>query len=78
MWEGFLSAPQGVVQNLKPYDEVQLLEPVALDENGEIIDGAIVNKETGEVTVDGAPVQAADIVTEQVVPSRTGGEPDFH
>lgn len=65
---GILISSQGVVQNLKPYDEVQLLEPVALDENGEIIDGAIVNKETGEVTVDGAPVQAADIVTEQVVP----------
>ena len=65
---GILISSQGVVQNLKPYDEVQLLEPVALDENGEIIDGAIVNKETGEVTVDGAPVQAADIVTKQVVP----------
>lgn len=29
---GILISSQGVVQNLKPYDEVQLLEPVALDE----------------------------------------------
>lgn len=65
---GILISSQGVVQNLKPYDKVQLLEPVALDENGEIIEGAIVNKETGEVTVDGSPVEAADIVTQQVVP----------
>lgn len=65
---GILISSQGVVQNLKPYDRVQLLEPVALDENGEIIEGAIVNKETGEVTVDGSPVEAADIVTQQVVP----------
>lgn len=65
---GILISSQGVIQNLKPYDKVQLLEPVALDENGEIIEGAIVNKETGEVTVDGSPVEAADIVTQQVVP----------
>ena len=65
---GILISSQGVVQNLKPYDKVQLLEPVALDENGEIIEGAIVNKETCEVTVDGSPVEAADIVTQQVVP----------
>lgn len=65
---GILISSQGVVQSFRPYDKVQLLEPVALDENGEIMEGAVVNKETGEVTVDGVPVEAADIVTEQVVP----------
>lgn len=65
---GILISSQGVVQSFRPYDKVQLLEPVALDENGEIMKGAVVNKETGEVTVDGVPVEAADIVTEQVVP----------
>lgn len=65
---GILISSQGVVQSFRSYDKVQLLEPVALDENGEIMEGAVVNKETGEVTVDGVPVEAADIVTEQVVP----------
>lgn len=65
---GILISSQGVVQSFRSYDKVQLLEPVALDENGEIMEGAVVNKETGEVTVDGVPVEAANIVTEQVVP----------
>lgn len=59
---------QGVVQTMKGYDKVQLLEPIALDEGGNVIDGAIVNPDTKEVTLDGKTVEAAQIVTEQVVP----------
>ena len=63
-----LISSQGAVQSLRPYDKAELLEPVALDENGEIIEGAHVDKETGAVTVDGVPVEASRIVTEQVIP----------
>lgn len=62
-----LISSQGAVQSLRPYDKAELLEPVALDENGEIIEGAHVDKETGAVTVDGIPVEASRIVTEQVI-----------
>ena len=63
-----LISSQGAVQSLRPYDKAELREPVALDENGEIIEGAHVDKETGAVTVDGVPVEASRIVTEQVIP----------
>ncbi len=63
-----LIGSQGVVQSFRPYDKAALLEPIALDVNGGIIENAVVDRETGEVTVDGEPVEAAQIVKEQVVP----------
>ena len=58
--------------------KAELLEPVALDENGEIIEGAHVDKETSAVTVDGVPVEASRIVTEQVIPLGPAAKPDFY
>lgn len=63
---------QGVVQTFKGYDKVQLLEPIALDEEGNIIEGALVDRETGIVTLNGEEIQAAEIVREQVVPLGPG------
>lgn len=63
---------RGTVQTFRGYDEVQLLEPIALDEEGNIIEGALVDRETGVVTLDGKEIQAAQIVTEQVVPLGPG------
>ena len=59
---------QGVVQNIKPAEAVQLLEPIAIDADGEIIEGAVIDTKKGTVTLDGQPVQDAQIVTEQFVP----------
>lgn len=59
---------RGIVQTFDKYDKVQLLEPIALDEEGNIIEGALVDKETGIVTLNGEEIQAAQIVKEQVVP----------
>ncbi|MDO4294046.1 MAG: potassium-transporting ATPase subunit KdpA [Eubacteriales bacterium] len=63
-----LIASQGVVQSFGAYDKVELVEPLALDENGEIMEDAVVDRETGAVTVNGEPAEAAQLVTEQVVP----------
>lgn len=61
-------ASQGVVQNFSSYDKVQLLEPIAVDADGEIIEDAVIDEEAGTVTVNGETVADAEIVTEQVVP----------
>lgn len=58
----------GVVQNLKPAETVTLLEPVAVNADGEILESAEIDLETKTVTVDGQPVPDASIVTEQFVP----------
>lgn len=58
----------GVVQSLRGADTVQLLEPVAVSADGEILENAVIDAEAGTVTVDGAPVSDAEIVTEEIVP----------
>ncbi|MDD4849997.1 MAG: potassium-transporting ATPase subunit KdpA [Gemmiger sp.] len=58
----------GVVQTLRGADAVQLLEPVAITADGEILTDAVVDKATGTVTVDGAPVPGAELVTREIVP----------
>lgn len=56
---------QGVIQNLKPGAEVQLVEPIAVTAEGTIIDNAeIIND---QVLVDGKVVDA-QIVTKHLVP----------
>lgn len=59
----------GVVQNLKPAEIVTLLEPVAVTAEGDIIENAVIDTAAGTVTVDGAVVADAEIVTEQIVPT---------
>lgn len=58
----------GVVQTLRGADTVQLLEPVAVSTDGEILEDAIIDTAAGTVTVDGALVPDAEIVTEEIVP----------
>lgn len=45
----------GVIQNLEGAESVALVEPIAVSAEGEIIEGAEIHTETGEVTVDGGP-----------------------
>ncbi|WP_331001295.1 potassium-transporting ATPase subunit KdpA [Lientehia hominis] len=59
---------QGVVQSLKPAETVELLEPVAVDAEGNFLENAEIDLENGVVTVDGTIVPDADIITEQIVP----------
>lgn len=63
-----LIASQGVVQNFSPYDEVQLLEPVAADAEGNLLENAVIDEEADMVTVDGVVVEDATIITKQVLP----------
>lgn len=58
----------GVVQNLKGAETVSLVEPIAIDVDGEILEDAVVDPETGTVRVDGTLVPDAEIITEQFVP----------
>ena len=58
----------GVVQSLRGADTVQLLEPVAVSAEGDILEGAVIDIEAGTVTVDGTLIPDADIVTEEIVP----------
>lgn len=59
---------QGVVQNFKPAETVQLLEPIAIDKEGNIIENAIIDKKSNTVSVDGKIVDGAEIIEEEVIP----------
>lgn len=61
-------AGSGVVQSLRGADTVQLLEPVAVSADGEILEDAVVDAQAGTVTVDGTLVPDAKVVTEEIVP----------
>lgn len=58
----------GVYQNLKPAKRSHLSSPIAVDAEGEIIEGAEVDVENNTVKLDGEVVENAQIVTEQFVP----------
>ena len=58
----------GVIQNFKAGEEVYLLEPLAVSENGEIIEGATIDLENHIVMVDGEIIEDAKIVEKQFVP----------
>lgn len=58
----------GVVQTLKPAEKVNLVEPVAITQEGEIIENAVIDIDSNRVTVDGEQIENAVIVTEQIVP----------
>ena len=59
---------QGVIQNFKAAETVQLVEPIAVDAEGNIIEDAVIDAEADTVTVAGQVVAGADIITEQFVP----------
>lgn len=58
----------GVVQNLRGAQMVSLVEPIAVNDDGEVIENAEIDKEKQTVAVDGKVVKDAEIVTEQFVP----------
>ncbi|MCI2047568.1 MAG: potassium-transporting ATPase subunit KdpA [Faecalibacterium sp.] len=58
----------GVVQSLRGAETVQLLEPVAVSTEGEILQDAVIDTKAGTVTVDGELVPNAQIVTREIVP----------
>ncbi|MEG1862347.1 MAG: potassium-transporting ATPase subunit KdpA [Oscillospiraceae bacterium] len=58
----------GVVQSFKASKTVPLLEPIAITQEGKIIENAVINTESDTVTVDGKQVTGAQIVTEQLIP----------
>ena len=58
----------GVIQNLKPAETVSLVEPIAITEEGDIIQNADIDLENDEVYVNGQIAEDAEIVTEQFVP----------
>lgn len=57
---------QGVIQNLKPAQTVELLEPIAIDANGDILENAVIDE--GKVTINGVVAENAQIITKQFVP----------
>jgi len=58
----------GVVQTFRSSESVQLVEPIAVSADGEIIEDAVIDTEDGTVTVDGKTVEDAEIVTEEYIP----------
>lgn len=58
----------GVIQNLKGAQTVSLVEPIAVNAGGEILEDAEIDLEAETVTVDGKLVADAEIITKQFVP----------
>lgn len=58
----------GVIQNLKPAETVSLVEPIAVNAEGEIIQDADIDINSKTVTVGEKIVKDAQIITEQFVP----------
>lgn len=63
-----LLAGGGVIQNLKGIETVDLLEPLAVDVNGVLLEDAEVDLMTHTVTIDGQVIEDAEIITKQFVP----------
>lgn len=58
----------GVIQNLEPAQTVSLVEPIAVNVDGEIIENAQIDVVSKTVTVNGQIIPQAKIITEQFVP----------
>ena len=58
----------GVIQNFKGAETSTLLEPVAVAEDGEILENADIDVDANTVSVDGKIVPNAEIVTQEFVP----------
>lgn len=61
-----LISSQGVVQNFSKGKTVDLLEPIAVDTSGEIINDAVIHDD--KVSVNGKTIKNAAIITKQFVP----------
>ena len=59
---------QGVVQSFNKYDTVDLVEPFAVNADGDRIEGAKVDAEKNTVTLNGEPVEDATIISKEIVP----------
>lgn len=58
----------GVVQSFKPGQAVDLLEPIAVDSNGNVLENAEIDLDKNIVIVDGQIVGDAEIVKQEFVP----------
>lgn len=58
----------GVIQNFEAGKSVPLLEPVAISENGDILEDAVIDTDKGIVTINDEVVPGAVIIDEQFVP----------
>ena len=58
----------GVPQTLGGTTYVNLLDPIAADAEGNVIEDAVIDVEKNTVTLNGQPVPNATIITEQIVP----------
>jgi len=58
----------GVIQNFSAAQTVQLVEPLAVTEQGQVLEGAHIDAQAGTVTLDGKVVDHATIITKQIVP----------
>lgn len=58
----------GVVQNFLPAQNVPLLEPLAINSKGEILENATIDSASNSVTINGESVKDAQIITQQFVP----------
>ena len=63
---GLLS--QGVVQNFKSAETVQLVEPIAVDNDGDIIENAKIDLKTNTVSVNGKVVNNAQVIDKEIIP----------
>lgn len=63
---GLLS--QGVVQNFKSAETVQLVEPIAIDNDGNIIENAKIDSKTNTVSVNGKVINNAEIIDKEIIP----------
>lgn len=64
---GLVLSAQGVPMSPVSTEASALIEPAAVDENGQLIDDAEID-ENGTVTADGTVIDDAQIITEQTVP----------
>lgn len=58
----------GVIQNFKGGQEVNLVEPIAVNADGEILEDVDIDVENNTVTKEGAVVDGVEIVTKEFVP----------
>lgn len=58
----------GVIQNLKGAQEIDLLEPIAVSADGEVLEDVDIDVEKGIVLRDGKEVEGAEIITKEFLP----------
>lgn len=64
-----LLVSQGVIQNTNTLQSAKLLEPIAVNAEGDRIENAVIDEQNQTVTVNGTIVPDARIVTKQALPS---------